>query len=164
MKLHHVLLIAVCFVLPATDAWAQPKNSAAVTCNSSGSKRHVGTGDDGKKFDCMMDYCTTSGVTSGNNDCSKQVTEWSNATDCKPVAKINANQSLINKNLFDESLNFDSGTPNHGDAGAGAATGGTKGTVDGGAGGTGGGTGGRGGVVGNFAGASMSSGGGATIL
>jgi hypothetical protein len=164
MKLHHVLFIAACFVLPATDAWAQPKNSAGTPCISSGSERHVGKGSDGKKYDCMMDYCTTCGVTSGVIDCSTKVTEWSNATDCKPVAQIGANQSLINRNLFDESLNFDSGTPNHGDAGAGAATGGTKGTVDGGAGGTGGGTGGRGGVAGNFAGASMSSGGGATIL
>jgi len=50
--------------------------------------------------------------TSGTIDCSHLITEWSNATDCKPVAKLT--QSLINRNIFDESLNFNSGTPNHG--------------------------------------------------
>lgn len=116
MKLHLVVLVAACFVLPATDAWAQPKNSAGVTCNKSGSERHVGKGSDGKKYDCMMDYCTTCGVTSGEIDCTKQVTEWSNATDCKPVAELHSNQSLVNRNLLDESLSFNSGTPNQGGA------------------------------------------------
>src|SRR3569833_2548963 len=88
MKLHHVLFIAACFVLPATDAWAQPKNSAGTPCISSGSERHVGKGSDGKKCDCMMDYCPTCGVTSGVIGCSSKVTEWSNATYFKPVAKI----------------------------------------------------------------------------
>lgn len=101
MKLHLVVLVAACFVLPATDAWAQPKNSAGVTCNKSGSERHVGKGSDGKKYDCMMDYCTTCGVTSGQIDCQKQVTEWSNATDCKPVAKI----SGANKGIFKNTIN-----------------------------------------------------------
>jgi hypothetical protein len=95
---------------------AQPKSSTGANCTKSGSERHVGTGSDGKKYDCMMDFCTYCGVTSGTIDCSHLITEWSNATDCKPAAKVSVNQSLFNKNVFDESLNFDSGTPNHGGA------------------------------------------------
>jgi hypothetical protein len=87
--------------MTVSDALAAPKSSTGVACNKSGSERHVGTGSDGKKYDCMMDFCTYCGTTSGVIDCSKQVTEWSNATDCKPVAKISTgNKGILNKGIF----------------------------------------------------------------
>ena len=86
--------------MTVSDALAAPKSSTGVACNKSGSARHVGTGSDGKKYDCMMDFCTFCGTTSGTIDCSKQVTEWSNATDCKPVAKISGgNKSIFNNGV-----------------------------------------------------------------
>ena len=101
MKLRLIVLSVALLTLSVTDALAAPKSSTGVACNKSGSERHVGTGSDGKKYDCMMDYCTYCGTTSGVIDCSKQVTEWSNATDCKPVAKI----SGANKGIFKNTIN-----------------------------------------------------------
>ena len=100
MKLRLIVLSVALLTLSVTDALAAPKSSTGVACNKSGSERHVGTGSDGKKYDCMMDYCTYCGTTSGVIDCSKQVTEWSNATDCKPVSKLSTGkQGIFNKNV-----------------------------------------------------------------
>ena len=101
MKLGLIVLSVALLTMTVSDALAAPKSSTGVACNKSGSERHVGTGSDGKKYDCMMDYCTYCGTTSGTIDCSKQVTEWSNATDCKPVAKI----SGANKGIFKNNIN-----------------------------------------------------------
>ena len=100
MKLGLIVLSVTLLSMSVVGALAAPKSSTGVACNKSGSERHVGTGSDGKKYDCMMDFCTYCGTTSGVIDCSKQVTDWSNATDCKPVAKISTGiKGIFNKNV-----------------------------------------------------------------
>ena len=52
-------------------------------------------------MNCQWDTCTYCGTTTGKIDCSKQITEYSNPTDCHPVASISHGNGLskFNGNL-----------------------------------------------------------------
>jgi hypothetical protein len=88
-----------------TEALAEPKTSSTgVACNSTGTARKDGKDQDGNKVNCLWDTCTYCGTTSGQIDCSRQVTEYSNPRDCKAAKSIfgGAGQSR----LFDGNLNL----------------------------------------------------------
>ncbi len=68
---------------------AKPKRADGGQCDSTGTGRKTGKDEQGNKMDCLWDTCTftqcdTSGGTVSN--CVKK-TEYSNARDCKAVAK-----------------------------------------------------------------------------
>jgi hypothetical protein len=84
-----LLLCALLLAGTTSLAMAEAKKSSTgVACNSTGTARKDGKDQDGHKMNCLWDTCTFCGTTSGTIDCSKQVTEYSNPTDCHPVANI----------------------------------------------------------------------------
>ena len=81
-------LCALLLAATTSSAMAEAKSSGGVTCNSSGTARKDGKDQNGNKMNCKWDTCTFCGTTSGVIDCTKQVTEYSNPTDCHAAAKI----------------------------------------------------------------------------
>jgi hypothetical protein len=77
------LLLFGTTLLAAADS---KQSSTGVSCNSTGTARKDGKDQDGNKMNCSWDTCTYCGTTSGTIDCSKQITEYSNPTDCHSVA------------------------------------------------------------------------------
>jgi hypothetical protein len=99
-----VLSLAMLSFTIISDVYAAPKTSSTgVACNSTGTARKDGKDQDGNKVNCQWDTCTYCGTTSGVIDCSKQLTEYSNPTDCHAAASIfggNGHQSVFsNGNL-----------------------------------------------------------------
>ena len=91
-----VLGLVVLSTSMVTDALAVQKSSGGVACNSTGTARKDGKDQDGNKLNCQWDTCTYCGTTNGTIDCSKQITEYSNPTDCHAVKAIfGGNQSVF---------------------------------------------------------------------
>ena len=102
MKWIAAVLGIVLVALSTADAWAAAKvSSTGVACNTTGTARKDGKDQDGNKMNCQWDTCTYCGTTTGKIDCSKQITEYSNPTDCHPVASISHGNGLskFNGNL-----------------------------------------------------------------
>jgi hypothetical protein len=100
-----VIVLGLAFVATpitiTTEAQAVQKSSTGVACNSTGTARKDGKdAATGEKLNCLWDTCTYCGTTNGTIDCSKQITEYSNPTDCKPAAKagIFGNRQSIFRN------------------------------------------------------------------
>lgn len=100
----------------STDVQAAPRQSSTgVACNSTGSVRKDGKDQaTGEKLNCKWDTCTYCGTTNGTIDCSKQITEYSNPTDCKAAARTGPGHNLsIFQNNLQLQMNQDSKpTPN----------------------------------------------------
>jgi hypothetical protein len=89
LSLSLTLLGALLIFVSASESDAKPKRSDGGACDTTGTARREGKDDQGNKLDCLWDTCTFSKCdTSGDsiNGC-KQVTEYSNARDCKAAAK-----------------------------------------------------------------------------
>lgn len=69
---------------------ARPKRSDGGSCDSVGTARKTGTDEAGNKLDCLWDTCTFTQCSTSGGQISNcvQKTEYSNARDCKPAAKI----------------------------------------------------------------------------
>lgn len=98
-----VLSLVVLSLSTTSDVYAAAKSSGGIACNSTGTARKDGKDQDGNKMNCQWDTCTYCGTTQGVIDCSKQITEYSNPTDCHAAAAIfggNGHQSVFsNGNL-----------------------------------------------------------------
>jgi hypothetical protein len=83
------MLGAFLVLIPLSDGNAKPKRPDGGACDTTGTERKTGTDDQGNKLDCLWDTCTyTKCNTSGGqiSGCEKR-TDYSNARDCKAVAK-----------------------------------------------------------------------------
>lgn len=85
------LLVGFCW-----PAQAAKVSSTGETCTSSGSTRRDGTDKDtGEKFNCLFDYCTYCSTSGGKIDCSRMVTEYSNARECRPAARAGVQPGTV---------------------------------------------------------------------
>lgn len=93
-----VLSLVVLSLSTISDASAAAKSSGGIACNSTGTARKDGKDQDGNKVNCQWDTCTFCGTVNGVIDCSHQVTEYSNPSDCHAAAAIfggNGHQSVF---------------------------------------------------------------------
>lgn len=85
-----LILCALLIAVTTSPAGAEPKtnNKGTTACNSTGTGRKDGKDQDGNVMNCLWETCTYCGTVKGVIDCSVQATDYSNPTDCHPVAGI----------------------------------------------------------------------------
>ncbi len=78
------LLALAMLALPNPAEAAPKKSSTGENCTSTGTSRRDGKdAATGEKLNCLFDYCTYCSTSGGQIDCSKMITEYTNARDCK---------------------------------------------------------------------------------